>query len=1182
MMFEKYRKVPVRKIGIMAFAVLLFLASISSGFQKPRTLAENFSFLRLVNTAHDAEEKGDLALASRLGEEILEKDKICYGESSIKLTLTLNWLARLYEQQELWKKAIQRSEAVTSLLEEEYGETDWRTIDARLATEHLELRSKLTKAHREELTRARELKKLYFSELHSGNLEAAIEAIESAVSIEQEILGEDHPTYGVTLGNFGFILQTTGDFSRGERLYFQSAEIARKSLGENHPDYGAAIGNLAELYVKTGEYGRAKPLFEQAIAIQKNANGEQHIDYVTPVNNLAECCRRMGDYDRARQLWLQCLEIHRKLPGGRSSSEYAVTLSNLGATHQAMGDFDRAEQVFLECLKNLSKPNAVTSLQDRLRYATAANNLGELYKSKGNYPSAEPLLRESKEIIGKAVGEETAEYAMLLNNLGALYLAMGDYVRAEPALLQCKKIRQDVLALEHPDYAQVLNNLGILYKSMGDYERAESFYLQCKEVQRKVLGEKHADYATTLSNLATLYEEMGEYGQAEMLFLECKEVQQKAIGTKHVHYARTLNNLAGLYNLMGDYERAEPLYSQSVALYQNVYGEQHPDYAISLNNLGALYFDTKDFARGEPLIRQSLAITRNHIRATSTILSERQQLAMTQTLRYLLDSYLSLAIEEGKTFHVSAAREVLVWKGATLARQRAMRLAADDPAIAEQFKQLQAVSRKLAALSRAAPDSEREQWSQQVRELTSSKEALESELSQKSAVFRDALKTITPELIQAAVPENGVLVDFLLYNKFSPSKENEVDGLVTPSLLAVIVKREGEPQLVDLGSKAPLAEAIDQWRQTFGMSPEGKRAGLAIRNQIWKPLLKHIDDFDTVLVSTDGVLGRLPIGALPGKQTGSYLIEDHRIALVPVPQLLPALVNPQGASSLDRELLLLGDVNYDAVSDAAPEEKRKKRRPGGRRSDGVDREFDRLDGAAGEVAAIQVLYQELYEADSNDVGTLKKSEASEAAFRALAGKYRVLHLATHGFFASANLQSGMNSEAVIRSGRKGFASTATEVVGLNPGLLSGLAFAGANLEPELGKDDGILTAQEITFLPLNGVETVVLSACETGLGEVAGGEGLIGIQRAFQIAGVKTTVASLWKVNDQATRVLMERFYRNLWEKEMSHLDALREAQLYILNNPNSVRSLDVDSGNKEKRASPELWAAFQISGDWR
>ena len=155
------------------------------------------------------------------------------------------------------------------------------------------------------------------------------------------------------------------------------------------------------------------------------------------------------------------------------------------------------------------------------------------------------------------------------------------------------------------------------------------------------------------------------------------------------------------------------------------------------------------------------------------------------------------------------------------------------------------------------------------------------------------------------------------------------------------------------------------------------------------------------------------------------------------------------------------------------------------------------------------------------------------------------------------------------------------VAGMNPYLLSGLVFAGANGEPEPGKDDGILTAQEIAFLPLDGVETVVLSACETGLGEVAGGEGLIGIQRAFQIAGVETTVATLWNVDDKRTRDLMENFYTNLWGKKMGRLDALREAQLQMLKNERANRSLGFPKGENEQ-LSVYYWAPFVLSGDWR
>jgi CHAT domain-containing protein len=157
--------------------------------------------------------------------------------------------------------------------------------------------------------------------------------------------------------------------------------------------------------------------------------------------------------------------------------------------------------------------------------------------------------------------------------------------------------------------------------------------------------------------------------------------------------------------------------------------------------------------------------------------------------------------------------------------------------------------------------------------------------------------------------------------------------------------------------------------------------------------------------------------------------------------------------------------------------------------------------------------------------------------------------------------------------------------GFHPGLLSGLAFSGANRPPSPDQDDGILTADEIASLSLDGVDLVVLSACETGLGEVAGGEGLLGVQRAFQVAGARSTVASFWQVEDVATRRLMERFYRNYWEEEMSKLDALRDAQLYLLNHPEAIRGdrpLRAQTNDEPKRLSPQFWAAFSLSGDWR
>ena len=212
---------------------------------------------------------------------------------------------------------------------------------------------------------------------------------------------------------------------------------------------------------------------------------------------------------------------------------------------------------------------------------------------------------------------------------------------------------------------------------------------------------------------------------------------------------------------------------------------------------------------------------------------------------------------------------------------------------------------------------------------------------------------------------------------------------------------------------------------------------------------------------------------------------------------------------------------------------------------------------------------------------LRGAEATEANLRALAPKARWLHLATHGFFAPPTSGGSLGSgEAPFGAGGVG---------GFHPGLLSGVVLAGANQPPKPGRDDGILTALEVAELNLSGVELAVLSACETGLGKVSSGEGVLGLQRAFQAAGAQSVVSSLWQVPDEPTKVLMERFYENLWGGKMTRLEALREAQRWMLRegrtSPGVARGMvreDAPQPLKDGRLPPYYWAAFVLSGDWR
>jgi CHAT domain-containing protein len=325
------------------------------------------------------------------------------------------------------------------------------------------------------------------------------------------------------------------------------------------------------------------------------------------------------------------------------------------------------------------------------------------------------------------------------------------------------------------------------------------------------------------------------------------------------------------------------------------------------------------------------------------------------------------------------------------------------------------------------------------------------------------------------------------------------------------------------------------------------------------------------------------------------LIDDMTIAVIPVPRQLPALLSEPtgpGPSTLDARpsLLLVGDVDYGGSHGVAGEQIAS-RSAAGRTQQGVFATFEKLAAAGPEIAAIRSSFKTRF--SSGSVDTLDKALASESAFRAEAGKHRWLHVATHGFFAPTEIKSALAAKTA-GAGPIESPFGRSDVTGFHPGLLSGLALAGANTPASEGEDDGILTALEVASLDLSSVEVAVLSACDTGLGEVAGGEGVLGLQRAFQVAGARNVVCSLWKVDDQATAALMNVFYRKLWQENKPPIMALREAQLTLLHHPQQIPQLAdsrapafakpaplPDGGAKTaaKTADPRLWAAFVISG---
>jgi CHAT domain-containing protein/tetratricopeptide (TPR) repeat protein len=789
---------------------------------------------------------------------------------------------------------------------------------------------------------------------------------------------------------------------------------------------------------------------------------------------------------------------------------------------------------------------------------------------------------------------------------------MGDFARAEPLLLRALEIDRKLLGENCSETANCLNSLAALYASMEDYAKAEPLARQSLEIRKRIQGDAHADTLLSLNNLAEIDWLMGDVTKATDLYRQALEIEIKVSGQNNRDYAQVLDTLASLIASEGDYSTAETAYRQAIEIRKNVLGEKHPDTAQSLSNLAALYHSWREDAKAEPLSRQALEIDERHLADTCRIQSERQKLLLAGLLRVHLDWYLTIGASAG----VSASdlyRHVLAWKGAVFLRQVASRALRRRPDLKPRFDELLSVDVRLSTLALRGPGQiRRDAWEEQVAGLSRRKESLERDLSLLSAEFsrQQALLNCKPEELQRVLPRESALIDVLEYRHFRPSAEKKGRFETQRRLVAFVVRCDRPIVRIELGPVGPLAQAAERWRRAIlheGGSEDGGSheigraefdAGLPkdrtdkwpqefLKRAIWSPLQESLAGVRIALISPDGVLNQIPFAALPGEKAGSYLIEDIKIAVIPVPRML--LWKDEAERRRDepekpgaQSLLIVGDVDYGGspgqVDGALIADVRAAVR--GSRSGALH--FPELESTRSELATIR----DSFEKDFPDgkATPLRGHRATESEFRREAPKHRWLHLATHGFFAPAEIASALapaKEDPLRRIGEL----TRTGISGSHPGLLSGLALCGANTPAKEGEDDGILTAVEVGRLDLERADLVVLSACETGLGSVAGGEGVLGLQRAFQLAGAKTTVASLWKIPDRATMQLMQRFYENLWDKKLSKLDALREAQLWMLKE-GRTRGLDLEDNAVKKptssRLPPRYWAAFVLSGDWR
>lgn len=1047
-----------------------------------------------------------------------------------------------------------------------------------------------------------------------GDYDASETLLKQAMEIRRKSLGESHPKFAESLLNLGQLYNARGSYDVAISLIRQALEIDRAILGKEHPGYAEDLGILASSYYKMGNYSTAELLFKQVLEIQYQVLGEEHPKYISTLqalslvyNDLGVLYIESGDYDAAAPLLKQAVEIRCRVLGEENTA-VATSLDNLGILYLKKADYDAAESLLKRALeircKVLGKndPDSISSL----------NNLGEMYRESGNYTAAERFLKESVDLGRQVFGETHINFATSLHNLALLYQNTGNDTAAEPLYEQVLKIRLKVLGKEHPAVTTSLNCLGVLYMNRGNYEKAEEFLEEALKIRRKILGEEHPDVATSMNNLAQLYRKLSCYTDAEPLYKQAIEIERRNLGETHPQLATSLHNLALLYYQMGNYTSAEPLFQQALKIDRDTLGEDHLLYAQDLRGLAQLYTATKRETEAIKLLQKAETINDHVLVQIFSVGSEQQRMAYLKNILNDFNIFISLTLE-----HLSQSPEAVGAALDLVLRRKAIgaeALAAQNTAMMEnRFPHLKmklqeqiTLRSKIAQKTLAGSDSDIISHLQLLKEWKSQLEKLETELSSQIPEMSLAQKflRVDRQAIAAALPEGSALVEYLsLYSRdFKAVLKYGIPQWQPTHYVAFVMlaKQPDKVHMIDLGLAGSIDQMIAEFRASITGEAEARETrhlgdwtslsgleithhlGDTLRAKVFDPLLPALDGCKRLFFSPDGNLTRLPFEILP-TQDCHYLIDEYYISYLSAGRDILRLNVKTTIQPTAPIVAADPDFNLNAVTAAASintddsEQKLRTLRKN-------DLHFNPLPGTHTEGERIAALL---------GIKPLLGDKVLASQLQACQSP-RILHLATHGFFLpdpafsfrekidfdSIPIISPLSPQPVpvdIIDVKDDQARVTTLWQGIkepylleNPMLRSGLALAGANTWLEGGNlpaeaEDGLLTAEDVVGLHLLATELVVLSACETGLGELQASEGIFGLRRAFVVAGAKTLVMSLWKVPDRQTQELMEEFYKRILSG-LSRADALREAQLAM----------------KSKYPHPLYWGAFICQGDPR
>ena len=1020
----------------------------------------------------------------------------------------------------------------------------------------------------------------------SNQFGQAFEVIAAAEKLALETAGRISVAYGNARFHHSMLLYVGQKYPEAEKLFLECKEIREQTIGKENQNYGQILNNLGLVYWRMGKYETSEAYYFKALSTWEKLSGRESLDYALSMSNLGLLYMAMGEYEKAETCFLEAGNIRAKILG-KEHPDYATCISNLAILNDKMGQHEKAEAYCLEA-KNIREK---TLGKSHPQYATAVTNLANSYNYLGKYELAEPLFLEAKSIFEKTLGKNHTTYAENLNSLAILYNAMGNYEQAEVLWLEVRDIWEKALGKDHPHYAVCLQNMGSLYAAIGDIDKAVSYLSEALAIIEKNLGKTHPNYTLCLAALGYGYIRAGHFEKAQQYLSEAKTIREKEVG-KDPYYATFTYNLGLTYLNTGNYPTAEQYLREALSIQEALLGKNTPAYEKSLYSLAETYNALGDYERAGKLYAEA---------------EEKQQLQLINASRHLSEQEMNqyiLSFQERQSSIFSFAQltagrqeaalnmvrhcydNTLFHKGfLLLASNRIKELDYTDAATIEKINLLKSYRRRLAAeYAKSIPERKG------VEELETSANDLEKEFARTVADYGASIRQVHCQEVQQQLKPGEAAIEFVHY-KFSNPRPT--DSILYAAL--VLLPGDGQPQFIPLCEEKQLDKLLhlegdrknELVNQLYTHAPDGSKT---LYELLWQPMDETLAEVQTVYFSPTGLLHRLNLGAMAMPSAlrglpadGGVLADRFRLS---TRQLLSRTgfgmavgggAPPFGGREVaGSDAVLFGGIKYDMDTTAIATAN--EWLDGGAlasHSRGLD--FANADSSLRgdtwkylswtnvEVKALEGILA------GAGIRTVLRREyaATEEAFKSIGvngPSPRILHLATHGFFFPDPVNR--DEERGVREEGRGMRDE--ELVfkmSEHPMIRSGLLLAGGNYAWQSGRpakpgmEDGILTAYEISQMNLAATELVVLSACETGLGDIRGNEGVYGLQRAFKIAGAKYLIMSLWQVPDYQTQQLMSTFYRKWLNDNLSIPDAFRSAQQAM----------------REKYKDPFLWAGFVL-----